>query len=54
MLAALREALSEEQIISPSASQAFFTSLISLCLWVGCLSGATMHLGSTSVRPADF
>ena len=51
----LREALSEEQIISLHASQAFFRSLISYCLWVTYLPGAVQHiLGSTLARPADF
>lgn len=44
---ALREALSEEQIISLCASQAFFRSLFLHCLFLGCLPawGSTVHLG---------
>lgn len=55
VLAALREAHSEEGIIFHHVSQVFFRSLISHCLCVICLPRAVQHtLGSIPLMPDDF
>ena len=56
VLAAIREALSEEQVVSLLVSQAFFRLPFSCCLSLGCLSArsSAVYLGLYPSQPSDF